>query len=198
MNITYQPCGEIGTNCYILEKDNKSLIIDPGMEAFSFVKENTKNPVAIINTHGHFDHIWSNQEVKEYFDIPIYIRTEDSFWLESDEFKRGTPLSKADFLIKDENEIQIDNFKFWTFHAPGHTPGNSALIFDEAIFSGDFIFAGGIGRTDFPYSNTEDMKKSIIRFLETFDKDMPIYSGHGDPTSVAKAKQFLPRWLEYI
>lgn len=195
MNINYTPCGDYQTNCYVLEKDGKSLIIDPGVGALNFIKETAKNPVAILNTHGHFDHVWSNQEVKDYYNIPIYIREDDNFWLHEDKLGRGTPPSKADVLISDEKKIVIEDFEFWFFFAPGHTPGTSAIVFEEAIFSGDFIFDGSIGRADFPYSSPKDMKKSIKRFLETFNKDLPIYCGHGQPTTVAKAKEFLPKWL---
>ena len=101
MKISYAPCGEYQTNCYIVEKNGKSLIIDPGVGAASFVKEVAVNPVAILNTHGHFDHVWSNQEVKEYFDIPIYIREEDGFWLHEEDFRKiKTPVTIHDIARK--------------------------------------------------------------------------------------------------
>ncbi|MCV6608691.1 MAG: MBL fold metallo-hydrolase [Campylobacterales bacterium] len=198
MNIYGKPCGELHTNCYILEKNGKSLIIDPGVDSFQWIQENAKNPIAILNTHGHFDHVWSNKVVKEHYSIPVYIRKEDASWLESCPLGRGTPPCQADVIIENEEKIQLEDFEFWFFHAPGHTPGSTAIIFDEAIFSGDFIFDRSIGRVDFPFSNPDDMKKSIERFITTFKKDLPIYSGHGNPTSVEQAKEFLPSWLKFI
>lgn len=199
MEITFQPMGDYQTNCYILTKNGKSLIIDPGVDAIEFCKANAKDPLAILNTHGHFDHVWSNDEVSKHFNIPIYCPKDDAIMLESPApYGLPMPNSKADVLIENEDTIKLGDFSFNYFHAPGHTPGCSAIIFEDAIFSGDFIFQNSIGRVDFPMSNPNDMKKSIERFLEKFQKDMPIYSGHGPATSVQAAHRFLPMWLNSI
>jgi len=193
MEILVKPCGEFQTNCYIIDK---KIIIDPGVGAFEFVKEKVKNPIAIINTHAHFDHIWDDKRVKEFFDIPIYIHKNDAFMLESDPFGYNPPKVKADFLLE-EGQIEIGNYKILIRHFPGHTPGSITIEINEAMFSGDFIFDGSIGRVDFPYSDAGKMKESIKRFLE-IDYDKNIYPGHGGATTIKKAQQFLPMWLSYL
>ncbi|HIP31040.1 MAG TPA: MBL fold metallo-hydrolase, partial [Sulfurospirillum arcachonense] len=84
MTIKYQPMGAYQTNCYIVEVEGKEFIIDPGMDATDWVLKNTTNPVAILNTHGHFDHVWSNKELKEKLNIPIYVPKDDEFMLKDD------------------------------------------------------------------------------------------------------------------
>ena len=185
MRLKFKPMGEYQTNCYIVTIDKYDIIIDPGMDATSWVKENVKNPIAILNTHGHFDHVWSNTELKKIFNIPIYIHQKDAFLLEIDQYHMGMPTSKADILVDNEDIIDFEGIKFRFLHFPGHTPGCSVIEFEEAWFSGDFIFRGSIGRVDFPYSNPKDMKKSLLRFKQiTYDK--PVYPGHGESTTIKK------------
>lgn len=197
MQLTYKPMGEYQTNCYILSINEKEIIIDPGIGATAWVKENVKNPVAILNTHGHFDHVWSNKELKEIFNIPIIIHQKDAFLLEKDQYHMGMPKSKADILIDNEDLINLDDFSFRFLHFPGHTPGCCVIEFEEAWFSGDFIFRGSIGRVDFPYSSPEDMKKSLIRF-KNIPYDKPVYPGHGPSTTIKTEQKYVDYWLRSI
>lgn len=197
MNIKMQPMGPYQTNCYIVTVDGKDFIIDPGVDATSWVIRNVKNPVAILNTHGHFDHVWSNAEVKEELNIPIYCPKDDCFMLQNDPFSQGTPKSKPDFKIKPDEKVLFDNIEVTFHHFPGHTPGCSAIQIGNALFSGDFIFERSIGRVDFPYSNPEDMKKSIRKVL-AWDKDFVIYPGHGRETRLSQEKSSLKEWMRYI
>lgn len=197
MNIKVQPMGSYQTNCYIITIDNKNIIIDPGMGATSWVLENVTNPIAILNTHGHFDHVWSNSEVQEKLKLDIYCPKDDCFMLENDPFDQGTPSSKANVEVLDQDEFIFDGIKVKFHHFPGHTPGCSAIEIEDCLFSGDFIFAGSIGRVDFPYSKPQDMKNSINKIL-LWDKDFKIYSGHGGPTTLFKEKDSLKAWLNYI
>ena len=193
MEILVKPCGEFYTNCYIVDR---KIIIDPGVGAFDFVREYVKNPIAIINTHGHFDHIWDDRKIKEYFDIPIYIHKDDAFFLENDPFSYNPPKVKADILLE-EGEYKIGDYDIKIRHFPGHTPGSITIEINEEMFSGDFIFDGSIGRVDFPYSDAKKMKESIKKFL-TIPYDKRILPGHGATTTIKKAKEFLPMWLEYL
>lgn len=197
MKIISQPMGPYQTNCYIVDINSKQLVIDPGVNAITWVKKNAKNPVAILNTHGHFDHVWSNQEVKDTFNIPIYCPKNDAFMLENDPFSQGTPKSKPDFYITPDEEIELLGKKIKFHFFPGHTPGCSAITIDNHMFSGDFIFQNSIGRVDFPYSKPYDMKKSIQKVLE-YDKDYIIYPGHGGTTTLKREKKSLKAWLNYI
>ena len=197
MQIKYQPMGSYATNCYIVTIDGKDLIIDPGVGATPWVVENVTNPVAILNTHGHFDHVWSNAELKERLGVPIYINKEDAFFLQGEQFGMEFPPSQADVLIEGDEELTIEGIplKFW--HFPGHTPGCSVIEIDDSWFSGDFIFAGSIGRVDFPYSDPQAMKESLRRF-KTIPFNKKVYPGHGEPTTIKREQQFVDYWLQAI
>ncbi len=183
MKLNFKPCGDLGTNCYILSTKSGDIIIDPGMNAASFVLENAKNPIAILNTHGHYDHVWSNKELKEKLNIPIYIHKEDAFFLERDIFGLGVPTSEADFLCEEGIMVDIKGVEVKFMHFPGHTPGCSMIEIGDFIFSGDFIFKNSIGRSDLPYSSDEVMLKSLKKFRE-LDFDKKLYPGHGESTTI--------------
>jgi len=197
MGIKVQPMGEYRTNCYIVTVDNKDFIIDPGVNATNWIKKNVNNPVAILNTHGHFDHVWSNKEVSELFNIKIYTPKDDNFMLKDDPYGLNMPKSCADVLVEHDQELLIDNIKVKFHFFPGHTPGCSAIELDGNLFSGDFIFNGSIGRTDFPFSNPKDMKKSLEKILK-WDRNIRIFPGHGLPTTLEKEKESLQKWKNYL
>ncbi len=197
MKIIYAPQGDYQTNCYIVPTNNGELIIDPGIGATSWVKQHVKNPQAILNTHGHFDHVWSNDELKKQFNIPIYCPKDDLFMLKYDPFDKNVPQSEADFEVKPDEKFHIDGVDVTFWHFPGHTPGCSAIEINGHLFSGDFIFKRSIGRVDFPYSSPEDMKQSILKVLE-FKKDLKVLPGHGEFTTLKEEQQTLPAWLRFI
>ncbi len=197
MKILKEPMGPYQTNCYIVSVKNREIIIDPGVGALKWLKKYIKNPIAILNTHGHFDHVWSNSEVKEHFKIPIYCPKDDIFMLKNDPFSQGTPPSDADVAIAGDQTIKLDGIEIEYLHMPGHTPGNSVINIGEAMFSGDFVFENSIGRVDFPYSNPEDMKKSIKKFLD-IKYNKTIYPGHGANTTIKKEQSRIGNWIRYI
>lgn len=200
MTIKCMPMGVYQTNCYIVDIDGKQLIIDPGVDAVEWVIENIKNPLAILNTHGHFDHVWSNKELKEKLNIPIYIPKNDAFMLQSDPFGHNIPKIDPDVYVEDNQTFNIDGVEFEFIIFAGHTPGCSIIKIGDSIFSGDFIFRGSIGRVDFPYSNPQEMKTSIQRILtwDLKDKDFDIYPGHGNKTTLRNEFNSLKNWLHYI
>jgi glyoxylase-like metal-dependent hydrolase (beta-lactamase superfamily II) len=189
--------GSYQTNCYILKSKEGEIIIDPGMGAFEWVKSEVKNPLAILNTHGHFDHVWSNNALKNHFDIPIYCPKDDIFMLSSDPYGLGIEPSTADVEVDGDQSFEIGGEKVQYWHFPGHTPGCSAIEINGMFFSGDFVFAGSIGRTDFPFSSSENMKKSLLRFLK-IQKDMPLYPGHGEASTIAREQYTLPQWIKIL
>ncbi len=197
MKIKAKPMGMYQTNCYIVTIDDKDIIIDPGVGATSWIEKSVKNPIAILNTHGHFDHVWSNQEIKKIFNIPIFIHKDDAFLLQIDQFGVNLPKSRADFLVENEESINLDGTQFRFLHFPGHTPGCSVIEFEDVWFSGDFIFKGSIGRVDFPYSNPKEMKKSLLRF-KNIDYDRVVYPGHGEPTTIKNEQKYIDYWLNNL
>ena len=197
IDIKSAPMGDYQTNCYIVTIDGKDFIIDPGIKATSWVIENTTNPIAILNTHGHFDHVWSNKELKEKLDIPIYCPKDDCFMLKDDPFSQGTPSSEADIEVVGDHTFDIDGIEITFNHFPGHTPGCSTITIENHLFSGDFIFDGSIGRVDFPYSNPQDMKNSIKKVLQ-WEDDFIVYPGHGEKTTLKSQTNSLTNWLNYL
>ncbi len=197
MHISSKACGPYLTNCYIINIDGKDFIIDPGMDAAGWVLKNVDNPVAILNTHGHFDHIWSDAELKKELNVPVYAPKNDIFMIKNDPFEQGTPSCDVDVEVDGDKKFTLGGVEFEFLLFPGHTPGCSVIIFEDAMFSGDFIFKGSIGRVDFPYSNPAEMKKSISRILK-FEKDYEIYPGHGEKTTLYNEKDSLKAWLNYL
>lgn len=194
MELLSKPFGIYQTNCYILKTDKGDFIIDAGVDSASWVRENAKNPLCILNTHGHFDHIWCNHELKETLQIPIYCPKDDAFMLESDCFDLGLTPTKPDFKVKPDEIVTIAGIDIEFMHFAGHTPGCSMIKIGDYIFSGDFIFYRSIGRSDFPYSNAEDMQRSLRRFGE-IKYDCPLYPGHGQSTTIRQEQEHLHIYL---
>lgn len=180
--------GPLQTNCYIVTKDNKTIIIDPGDEG-DFISqtiiENNLNPVAIILTHGHFDHCLGTLPLKLNFPVPIRLHQKDLFlykqanrsakhWTGS----AGDPLPPVDNLITNKTQ---EIFFLKVIETPGHTPGSICLYYQNhssrTLFTGDTLFADGIGRTDLSYSSEEDLQKSLKK-LNKLPKEITIYPGH--------------------
>ncbi len=197
MTIQSEPMGAYQTNCYIVSIDGKDIIIDPGVDATPWVMQHVTNPVAILNTHGHFDHVWSNQELKEALHIPLYTPKDDVFLLQNSTFMPELPHSFPDVEIKGDADIEIEGINVKFRHFPGHCPGCSTIEIGDAMFSGDFIFENSIGRVDFPYSDVTAMKESLKRF-ETIPYDKVVYPGHGGTTTIAKEQRNVPYWLQAI
>lgn len=233
MNLLQKAFGIYQTNCYILQTNIGDFIIDPGMDSTGWVVESTKHPIAILNTHGHFDHIWCNYELKAKFDILLLCPKEDCFMLESDCFNLNLNPYPADIkvennqifyfnkngLIKDDEKdlesksevesnsktastksnmiesSEIIEVEFMFF--PGHTPGCSMIKIGDFIFSGDFIFKRSIGRSDFPYSNKEDMIASLKKF-KNIPYNMALYPGHGESTTIKEEQKIIDTWIKTI
>ncbi|WP_419769854.1 MAG: MBL fold metallo-hydrolase [Candidatus Marinarcus sp.] len=197
MDIKVKPMGDYQTNCYIVTVNNKDFIIDPGVGASSWVKQNVNNPIAVLNTHGHFDHVWSNSELQKDLNLKVYCPKEDAFMLENDFFGLGMPTTKADVLIEPDEEIFLDGISIKFHHFPGHTPGCSAIEIENTLFSGDFIFYGSIGRVDFPYSSPKEMIQSLSKILK-WERDIDIYPGHGLNTTLSQERTALNNWINYL
>jgi glyoxylase-like metal-dependent hydrolase (beta-lactamase superfamily II) len=197
MEIKIQPMGVYQTNCYIITVDGKDLIVDPGVDATSWVLKNTKKPIAILNTHGHFDHVWSNAELQQKLKIPIYVPKDDAFMLKDDPFSQGTPSSRPDVLIDGDEEVTIEGIKVKYRHFSGHTPGNSIIEIGDIWLSGDFLFQQSIGRWDFPYSSGEDMVKSLQKAMK-IDEDFTLYPGHGMSTTLKQEQRGMGMWINYV
>jgi glyoxylase-like metal-dependent hydrolase (beta-lactamase superfamily II) len=197
MTILKRPMGEYQTNCYIVRIEDKEIIIDPGMGATQWVMANVTNPIAILNTHGHFDHVWSNQELKEKLNIPLYTPKGDVFLLQSSTWMPSLPPSYPDVEVEGDATLEIGGITVKFHHFPGHCPGCSMIEIGEVMFSGDFLFQNSIGRYDFPYSNAQDMKKSLEKMMQ-MREDKTLYPGHGDSTTLFREQKNALYWLRML
>lgn len=197
MEILKRPMGPYQTNCYIVRIEGKELIIDPGVGATAWVMANVTHPIAILNTHGHFDHVWSNQELKEKLNIPLYTPAGDVPLLSGSSFVPDLPPSIPDVEVHPDESFNLGGIEVKFHHFPGHCPGCSMIEIGDVMFSGDFLFHNSIGRYDFPYSDAGDMKKSLEK-MKQLKEDKTLYPGHGDSTTLFHEQRNADYWLRML
>jgi hydroxyacylglutathione hydrolase len=197
--------GQMQENCYVIAdaKTHEAVIIDPGDDASYIVEHIQKEemrPVAIIATHGHFDHIMAAFELQSIYGIPFCMNESDTFLLDrmsetAQHFLGHGVVSippKLTQMLGEGEKIHFGNHFLTVLLTPGHTPGSICLLLsdNQKIFAGDTIFAGGsVGRTDFSYSDSGKLRLSLERIL-ALPADTVIYSGHGEETTVGQEKPY--------
>lgn len=199
--------GSFETNCYILRQSEAAkdcLIVDTGLEAgelIDFLKEHTLNPVAVVLTHGHIDHVTGVAVLRQNFsEIKVHIHKLDAEMLTGAKDNlsalSGQTFSTepADGFIEEGDKIEQANIALEVLHTPGHTPGGISLYSkqDGLIFVGDTLFAGSVGRTDFPAASFAQLIKSIREKLFTLPDETLCLPGHGPSTSIAQEKEHNP------
>lgn len=202
--------GQFLTNCYVVncEKTKQAIVLDPGFDSkteaeaiINYIRENMLELKYIVNTHGHPDHTCGNGIIKQKFNIPILIHEKDVYMLGAKQgkitaffnFKHHSP--PADISLHDGNIIKFGTETLKIIHTPGHSKGSISLLGRKEIFTGDTLFAGSIGRTDFPESSEREMRLSLKK-LATLPDHLKVYPGHGPPTTIGEEKQFNP-FLQY-
>lgn len=196
--------GAFQENCYLYAcpETLEAVIIDPGDEAqriLARIQELKFIPRYIINTHGHIDHICAIDEVSAVYPVPLAIHPDDVFMYTDERaasmYRRPAPLvkRKPDLLLQEGDTISFGTLTLEVVHTPGHTPGGICLVSRPyCVFSGDTLFRRGIGRTDFPGGNYEQIVTSIRQKLYTLDEDLVVFPGHGDPTTIVEEKHENP------
>jgi glyoxylase-like metal-dependent hydrolase (beta-lactamase superfamily II) len=154
--------------------------------------------IAIINTHGHADHIMANSKIREATKAPLYIHAADAPMLLSARLNLSQFLGadytcqQADKLLADGDSIKVGEFQLKAAHTPGHTPGGISLITDGAVFSGDTLFAESVGRTDFPGGSQSQIVESIKSKLIVLDDAVKVLPGHGPATTIGWERSHNP------
>lgn len=190
MIIKQMTVGSMNVCCYILgcEASKKGIVIDPGgddEQVLAAVKGLGLTISYIINTHGHLDHVCGNARIKEVTDAKIIMHEDDVAFFKRDEVKRyfsvlGLQESPPiDQTVKDGDIITFGEEHLQVIHTPGHTPGGMCLYQEPNLFTGDSLFVGGVGRTDFPGGNTADLTRAIKERLLTLPADTVVWPGHG-------------------
>lgn len=191
--------GPMEVNCYVVADPatKEAFLIDPGGDPDmikNFLNREGLNLRFIINTHGHGDHIAANG----HFDRPIYIHRLDKDFLTDSEKNLssmfGFPIAspKAAKLLEDKEKIRLSDIELEVIHTPGHTPGSISIKIGDVIFTGDALFNGGIGRTDFSYGDEIMLMKSIREKLLVFSDATLIHPGHGDSSTIGHERQTNP------
>ena len=195
--------GPIQANCYILgcEETLEAAVIDPGDETdriLHALAESSLTAKLIINTHGHFDHVSANKRLKEVTGAPILIHSLDAPMLDQiSSSAAGWGLAadnspRPDKELNDGDEVKFGNIILKVIHTPGHTPGGISLYTTEFVFVGDTLFAGSIGRTDFPGGSFEALKESIRKKLFVIGDHVKVYAGHGPDTTIGEERSSNP------
>ncbi|MCK4909334.1 MAG: MBL fold metallo-hydrolase [Planctomycetes bacterium] len=205
--------GPIQACCYVISfENNEALVIDPGGDGdviVDYLKKNKLKPKYLVNTHGHIDHIGANHEIKKAFpDIQICIHQADADMLTSSDRNLSTELGfefsspEHDRLLEENDVLAVGKRKFNVLHVPGHTRGGICLLSEPSskkelpvIFTGDTLFAMGIGRSDFPGGSHEQLISGIKNKILTLPEETVVYSGHGPATTVGVEKAGNP-WLK--
>lgn len=194
MKITYLPLGLYATNCYIAwdETTLRAAVIDPGdnVDQISALLEQEHLTVGLILlTHGHFDHTGAVDGLRDRTGAPVYIHKAD---LNPDSLGQEVMDLSREFRFYDEGDtVTLDSLTFRVLHTPGHTPGSVCLVCDEVLFSGDTLFAGSCGRTDFPGGSWGAMEQSLKRLSE-LPGDYTVCPGHESLSTLDRERKVNP------
>ena len=192
------------TNCYVCcNKDTKEgFIVDPGddfVKITNYINSMDMKVVAIILTHGHFDHILAAEEIKKKYNIPIYACAKEEKTLQDPRinltaFHMSSYTLKADVYLTDLQVVELAGFSVQMIETPGHTLGSCCYYLkDEGVlFSGDTVFCGSVGRTDFPEGSTAAIVNSLHRLLEALPDDTEVYPVHDTSTTIGYEKRYNP------
>lgn len=188
--------GMVGTNCYLLcNMDIKEcVLIDPADsqdEISRMIDESGCSLKGILLTHGHFDHIMAADAVRDKYGVKVYASCDEKNTLEQPHINLGEAYGlklsvKADVWHKDGEILKLAGFDIEALHTPGHTEGGSCYYIREigVLFSGDTLFCGSVGRTDFPGGSMSEIVRSIKEKVMVLPDDTKVYPGHGEGTSV--------------
>ena len=204
MKIDHFVVGPVQTNCYFVTniKTKEMIIIDPGACANQLAKkvdESGAKPVAILLTHGHFDHATDAKPLADRYGIKIYIHEADKATLDDPQLNVSYMMGQsktfyADVFLKDKQEIDIAGFHIVVLHTPGHTPGGCCYYFpyQNVVFSGDTLFCTSVGRTDFPKGSAAQIIRSIKEKLLPLPDETTVYTGHNDITTIGTERMYNP------
>ena len=192
-------------NCYLAinEETKESIIIDPGSAADrvkSAVSQTGTKPVAVLLTHGHFDHAGEAATIADEYGIKIYAHEACADELKNPSINLSADMYgssetyRADIFLKDDEEIELAGLKVKCLFTPGHTPGGCCFYFEKEgiVFTGDTLFSGSVGRTDFPGGSMSQLVGSIKSKLMTLDDDTICYPGHNEPTTISEERLYNP------
>lgn len=196
--------GQVSTNCYLaVNKQTKEVILIDPADAARRIEKKIKDlggkPVAVLLTHGHFDHIGAASELGNLYDIMIYAHEAEQEIMENSMLNLsanfGDPFgAEPDMLLSDGQELILAGMKVQVLHTPGHTKGGVCYYFPEEdiVFSGDSLFHCSIGRTDFPTGSMSELVRAVKDKLFVLPDNVKVYPGHGEETTIRYEKKYNP------
>lgn len=195
MGIKTFKIGDFETNTYLITKNDRAVLVDPGLDFLSILDEIKEYKIeAILITHGHIDHI----DGCGFIEAPIYVGKEDlinfsdlSRSLYNMTYMRPSyNVKKLNLIGVSDNEIiKLENFTFKAIHTPGHTEGSYCYLYFDNLFSGDTLFKNSIGRVDFPTGSGKKMKESLKKIVSTFPDTIKVFPGHDEKTTIKNEKK---------
>lgn len=203
MEIKKYTLGQLGTNGYLVIKEDDLLIIDPAGEPNRLIKEIDRlgiKPKAILLTHAHFDHIGAVDPLRKQYDLPVYLHENEHEWMENPALNGSKYFPVKEVICQPADHslnpgpMSIGAFDFTIIETPGHSPGGVAFVFNQErlIISGDSLFNRGIGRTDLPLGNYDTLIQTIKEKLFHLPDDYVVYPGHGPETTIGDEKKLNP------
>lgn len=193
MNLKVFVLGPYQSNCYVLYKDFKAMVIDPGFESkelLGFLNENGLIVEIIYITHGHIDHVGGVNFLKKNFPKAIvYAPIKDRYWYAKNPQMGLFEDVKIDIFTKEGDLIPFFDYLFKVIETPGHSYGSTSLYYNNVLFSGDTLFKGTVGRTDLYLSSFADLEHSIKNKLYKLPNKTVVYSGHGPLTTIEFEKK---------
>ena len=190
MTVHTLPLGAYQTNTYIVVNGDRCVVIDAGYSPeiiARFLEKSGLTAEAIFLTHGHFDHVGGVKGLAQLLDCPVYIHEAE---LSMPEAMTAGPLYYT-HTYGEGDRMEKAGLSFKILHTPGHTPGSVCLMAENALFSGDTLFAGSCGRTDLPGGDWATIRCSLNR-LAQLENDVTVYPGHGESTTLAQEKRYNP------
>jgi len=196
MKLEVMVLGRVGTNCYLMmnEETKEAIIIDPADQADKInnkLEELGATPVAILLTHGHFDHVLAADELREKYQIKVYANKQEVETLMDTKMNMSGMGGKQstyepDILIQDKDKLHLAGMDIQVIWTPGHTPGGTCYYIEEdnVLFSGDTLFQHSVGRTDFPGGSMSSLVRSIKEKLFLLDDQTRVFPGHMGPTTI--------------
>ena len=185
--------GAARTNCYLVRRSadaGKAVMVDPGADAAALLRELESKQAAcagILITHTHWDHLGAVADLAEATGASVYMPSLEAVVLaRPQDFYPGMEIRpyEADVLLEGGEEVDVAGIAFETLQVPGHSPGHVAYHTDGALFSGDVLFAGSVGRTDLPFADWETLVESIRSLMARYPPHTIVYSGHGPETTL--------------